>query len=384
MVTTAAPPEPATLRFDVLDALRGICALLVVLVHFRSNGYIAQLPVLRNGWLFVDYFFVLSGFVIAHSYGARLTSGEVSIRRFMGLRMGRIYPLHIFVLLAFLALEMVLVLGGDFVARYVSREPFTGARGLESLAQAIFLVQTFGVAKAWAWNAPAWSIASEMWTYFLFAFVFVIAKRHVPLVSVVLALVAGAAVMSYAPNLDVTFDGGVLRCIFGFGLGVATYHAFRRFGTVGGSASELAVLALTVVFASLADGMATFLAPFVFALMIFVLASQRGVVSRVLGAKPFQFLGLTSYSIYMIHVFIQGRLGEVLQITKIVKMKVDAQGRTTLVDDPLVSDLVTLVMLALVIVGAWVTYRLVEVPGRDLSRRLLARPRAAEAPQVSA
>lgn len=90
MVTPEATPQPATLRIDVLDALRGICALLVVLVHFRSNGYIAQLPVLRNGWLFVDYFFVLSGFVIAHSYGARLASGEVSVARFMGLRMGRI------------------------------------------------------------------------------------------------------------------------------------------------------------------------------------------------------------------------------------------------------------------------------------------------------
>lgn len=89
-MTPEATPQPATLRIDVLDALRGICALLVVLVHFRSNGYIAQLPVLRNGWLFVDYFFVLSGFVIAHSYGARLASGEVSVARFMGLRMGRI------------------------------------------------------------------------------------------------------------------------------------------------------------------------------------------------------------------------------------------------------------------------------------------------------
>lgn len=382
MVTPEAPPQPATLRFDVLDALRGICAILVVLVHFRSNGYIAQLPVLRNGWLFVDYFFVLSGFVIAHSYGARLASGEVSVARFMGLRMGRIYPLHIFVLLGFLALELMLVLGGDFVARFVSREPFTGARGLESLTQAVFLVQTFGVGKAWGWNVPAWSIASEIWTYFLFAFVFAVAKRHVPVVSVVLALVAGAAVMSYSPHLDVTFDGGVLRCIFGFGLGVATYHAFRRFGTVGGSAWELAVLALTVIYASFAEGRATFLAPFVFALMIFVLSSQRGVVSRVLSAKPFQFLGLTSYSIYMIHVFIQGRLGEVLQITRIVKIKVDAQGRTTLAGDPLVSDLVTLVMLALVIGAAWVTYRLVEVPGREFSRRLLARPRAPDAAEA--
>lgn len=365
------------MRFDVLDALRGISAVLVVLYNFNSNGYITRLPIVQNGWLFVDYFFVLSGFVITHAYAARLSEGEVSVRRFMGLRLGRIYPLHLFVLLAFVALELLLVIGGDTIARYVSRAPFGGSRAVEPLMQNLFLFQTFGIGNGYGWNIPAWSIAAEMWTYLLFAVVFVLAKRRGALVSIVLSGAALLALVFYSPDLNVTFNGGILRCIFGFGLGVATYHAFRRFGIVSGSVQELLALGVTIVFVSVASGTLTFFAPLVFAGMIFVLASQNGVVSRALHGRPFQFLGVTSYSIYMIHMFVQGRLGEVLQITKIVTIRVDPQGRTMLEAAPLVSDALTLVMLAVVVAGAWATYRLIERPGQALSHRLLAANRIA-------
>ncbi len=62
--------------------MRGICALLVALFHLKSAGLIADLALVRKGWLFVDFFFVLSGFVIAASYGVRLRSW-FSVARFM-------------------------------------------------------------------------------------------------------------------------------------------------------------------------------------------------------------------------------------------------------------------------------------------------------------
>lgn len=375
MVTIAAPPVGAAQRFDVLDALRGVCAVLVVLYHFNSNGYIARLPVVQNGWLFVDYFFVLSGFVITHSYASRLSLGSVSIARFMGLRMGRIYPLHLFVLLSFVALELLLVFGGDTIARYVSRDAFSGSRAFEPLIQSLFLFQTFGIGGGEGWNVPAWSIAAEMWTYLLFALVFVFAKHRSLLVSLTLSFGAAIALISYAPDLHVTFNGGILRCIFGFGLGVATYHAFRRFGSAGGNLHEFAALTITIAFVSMASGLLTFFAPIVFSGTIFVLAGQSGAVSRMLRAPVFQFLGMASYSIYMIHMFVQGRFGEVLQITKVIAVQVDPQGRTLLEAAPLVSDAITLVMLAVVVGGSYITYRLVEKPGQALSRRLLATAR---------
>ena len=97
------PIVDASTRFDVLDAMRGICALIVALYHFNTTGLLSQLGIVKHGWIFVDYFFVLSGFVIAHSYGARLAERTVGVPRFIALRFGRIYPLHIVVLAAIVA-----------------------------------------------------------------------------------------------------------------------------------------------------------------------------------------------------------------------------------------------------------------------------------------
>jgi peptidoglycan/LPS O-acetylase OafA/YrhL len=90
----------ATVRFEVLDSWRGICALLVTLFHFPAAGWLATNGFIRGSYLFVDFFFVLSGFVIAHAYGERLGDGT-SFRKFMVTRFGRLFPLHAFMLLAF-------------------------------------------------------------------------------------------------------------------------------------------------------------------------------------------------------------------------------------------------------------------------------------------
>lgn len=381
--TTTVPSVMEGMRFDVLDALRGVCAVVVVLYHFQSSGLISNLPLVRNGWLFVDYFFVLSGFVIAHSYGGRIADRTVGVGRFMALRMGRIYPLHIAVLLGIIALEMLLIFGGDTIARYVSREPFTGSRDLAALVQNIFLLQSFGIPGGAGWNTPAWSIAAEMWTYLLFALVFLVKGRAMLIVTSLLAVTGLVFCVSTNDDLHITFNGGFLRCVFGFASGVLTYHAFRRWGAIGGTPWELAGLFFTVLYVCFAEGVLTFAAPFVFSAMIFVLASQRGIVSRVLEMGPFQFLGLLSYSIYMIHNFLHARLSEVLQVTGIVEISVNDVGVTRLEASPLMSDALTIAMLALLVFASWISYNLIEKPGRNLSRKLFGAPRQAPKPDTA-
>ena len=95
--------EGGSRRFRALDGWRGICALLIALHHFPARGFVYHLPLVRNSWLLVDFFFVLSGFVIAHAYSERLTHANqfkpFAIRRFF-----RLWPLHVCVLAAFIAL----------------------------------------------------------------------------------------------------------------------------------------------------------------------------------------------------------------------------------------------------------------------------------------
>jgi peptidoglycan/LPS O-acetylase OafA/YrhL len=89
----------ASVRFETLDSWRGICALLVAVFHMPLAGALAGNQFIRGSYLFVDFFFVLSGFVIAHAYGAKLTRGE-GLAKFMVTRFGRLFPLHAFMLLA--------------------------------------------------------------------------------------------------------------------------------------------------------------------------------------------------------------------------------------------------------------------------------------------
>jgi len=95
-VKPVQPPSnlPGGGRFVALDSLRGIAALGVAVYHLQGRGQLPvqsgsdlfALPFFANGYLFVDFFFVLSGFVIAAAYGQRLATG-LSIRKYMFLRL---------------------------------------------------------------------------------------------------------------------------------------------------------------------------------------------------------------------------------------------------------------------------------------------------------
>ncbi|TGW04461.1 acyltransferase, partial [Mesorhizobium sp. M2D.F.Ca.ET.145.01.1.1] len=118
-------------RFQVLDSWRGICALLVALFHFPTASVISQSSFIGSSYLFVDFFFVLSGFVIASSYANRLGRPE-EVARFALVRFGRIYPLHLVMLAAFAAFELLRLMLPQLHG--TGAAPFTGGFDLKSLA----------------------------------------------------------------------------------------------------------------------------------------------------------------------------------------------------------------------------------------------------------
>jgi peptidoglycan/LPS O-acetylase OafA/YrhL len=92
----AATPERAggNGRIALLDGLRGLCALLIVFFHFHMVGDGLH----NHAYLAVDVYFLLSGFVVASAYEARLKSGA-GVGWFFGVRMARLYPLYILLFL---------------------------------------------------------------------------------------------------------------------------------------------------------------------------------------------------------------------------------------------------------------------------------------------
>src|SRR5260370_28493517 len=116
------PVEANTQRFVVLDSWRGIAACLVALFHLDGYSHVYGVPFLRNSWLFVDFFFVLRGFVIAANYQQRLLDG-FGIGRFLMLRLGRLYPLHFTMLARFSGSEDSRLLRGVLSPALPSTRP---------------------------------------------------------------------------------------------------------------------------------------------------------------------------------------------------------------------------------------------------------------------
>jgi peptidoglycan/LPS O-acetylase OafA/YrhL len=374
------PAQAATARFEVLDSLRGICACMIVLFHFETAGVISRSTFVRNSWSFVDFFFVLSGFVIAASYGERLAGGFL-VRKFMALRLGRIYPLHFAVLALFLVFELVYASG---ILGSSDRAPFQTPNGPLSLFASLFLVQTFVGPDTSVWNSPSWSIAVELWTYLVFGLVFRWARRL--LIPIALGISCGCAAYLYQATdryLNVTHDGALARCAFGFSLGTVAMqvhraiHPTRRLTFALGTALELLGLAATISLVCTAGLRPISLAiPPLFFLVVLLFAQQAGAISRLLLLRPFLALGTLSYSIYMVHWFLVLRMVNVLTFIEQhsgyrFKLTATAGSHHFVGGGAIFGDVMTIVMLVITVACAFCTYRLIERPAQLWSRRVV-------------
>lgn len=379
-MASAAAPD----RFLALDSLRGICALLVALFHLKTTGYLTNSTFIRESWLFVDFFFVLSGFVIAHAYGVRLAGG-FPLRRFLWLRFWRLYPLHVAVLLVFVAFELAKPLLAD--TGLANHAPFASPRSWDELIASLALVQFIAFPDYLTWNTPSWSIATEIWAYLFAALLFARAGRWaMPLAALVAATGFVVLLTGGDPFLHRTYSWlALMRCLYGFSLGVIIWHIFttrlrgRALSVQAASVVELAMLALigAVVLAA-GGGMLTLAAPPLFALCVLVFAQEGGVVSQLLRAAPFTLLGTLSFSIYLTHSFIEARLIDLAALVSarsgwnLATLEYGAEGRVKLLgpaDAPVLADALALVCLAVIVAVSWLSYRLVERPARQWSRR---------------
>jgi len=362
-------------RYEALDSLRGIAACGVVLFHLHSTGLITNAALVRRSWLFVDFFFVLSGFVIAAAYGEKLRRG-FPLRAYLLLRVGRLYPLHLFMLAALVAFELAM-LAFD-VRGNTGRGPFDASRSLPFLAAQIGLVQIFVPGASLSWNGPAWSIAAELWTYLIAALGLVLLKERFRLLLVALVLVAPLLFLGLGRE-DLGGGGwlALVRCLFGFSLGMLAFDLHQRWRAPGGTAVELVALGLCAAAIALLPAWPwLFFSPFLFAGVILVFAREAGAASALLRTRPFRALGTWSYSIYMVHsfvllLFLNGLdygsrwLGAPL----IAERPIEGGLVQVIGGSGPLPDLLVIAALASVVLAASLTYRWIELPFREASRR---------------
>ena len=351
------PPGVLKPRFVALDSLRGICALAVTLFHFPVAGAVAASPFVRHSFMFVDFFFVLSGFVIATVYEKSL-SGMSDRRAFAIRRFGRLWPLHVTMLAVFIFFR-VLKGGVGVDERHSVAAIFTN----------IAMIHGLGIHKDLTWNGPSWSISVEAFLYLAFVALSLIPWR--PVIYAVLVVGALFVLRNYAPaGMFSTFDFGIYRGLAGFFTGALLARApLRPPGTL------VEVLTVLVVLAFVYLDRLTILTPFVFGAAVYVFAGSHGLVGRALHLKPIVKLGEWSYSIYMVHAAVAAAFW-----AEAPKLGFVAGDVNLIAPNALARTLSLILYLAAVVGISAFTYRFVESPARDAFNRLAKRQKRAAAP----
>ncbi len=343
-------------RYYVLDAFRGLAALMVALFHFKLDNPITDSVLINQAWLFVDFFFVLSGFVLAHTY---FYECAVDLRAFTRARLARLYPLYLYALLVMVAFETLKYALAHMGFSLFNNPPFS-ENDLPGFIYNVTLLNSFGFDHELTWNTPGWSISAEFWSNMLIAGLLALPllRGRFYMVAGLTALGSMILLMVLNKGLDLTYNAGWLRCLYGFALGMLVYGVHRRH-----SLSARVLGALEILMLIGCTSMIIFhahlwflLPPLVFAAAIYVFAEEHGVLSRLLKKAPFQTLGRISYSIYLNHV--------------IVTIIVEKAARLTFPAMPLWASITaTFAYVAAVIVYALITYRWIEEPARKSLRR---------------
>jgi peptidoglycan/LPS O-acetylase OafA/YrhL len=359
-MTTSGTSTHRHAEIRSLTGLRGVAAGYVVLYHMHlfelCSG--ATATVLTHGYLAVDLFFVLSGFVMALTYGSLFEGGfsASQYRDFLGRRIARVYPLYAVVTVVSYLLNQL---------RHTANEP----RTIVELAANLLLVQSWGICKSLV--GPGWSISAEWAAYLIFPLLVVVclfrgrrwsvAAAVLALMSLVLIAAAPASLIHVARQrgpMDIADPTGyspVLRCVAEFTLGILSWRTSRLPAMESKWLPTVVCAALLMLLAVRGSDIAI-----VLLLPIFIgsLSHEGSPVAKALGSSPFRWLGQISYSLYLVH-------------TLCPNGKLHALRFLTLHHVPHPSMVISAGYLMLTLAIAQATYRLIERPGRELLRRAL-------------
>jgi peptidoglycan/LPS O-acetylase OafA/YrhL len=359
------------MRMRALDGWRGIGALAVCFIHLQLSGYLTAAPSLDSWTLAVDFFFVLSGFVMARVYADDLVDDD-SVTAFVVRRIGRLWPLHVSMLALFIAVEC-LKLAMERETGLSSGQPaFNAARNPSDILPIALFLQTARVGPDLTWNFPSWSISAEVWSYAVFALLALRTAGHPA------RRLAMAAAIALAAWLVLAFDSGygmtstdifgIVRCLLGFFTGVLAEGLHRRgvFRALADGRAELpsAVLGVALVAVVAVLPAARYAAPLVFLTLVVAHAEDRGPLSRLLATRPMQWLGRLSYSIYLTHLFM---------VAYVVPRLSQTMDRLLPGELALREAAVAAIYIALVLAMSAMTWRFIELPGQRVAATIVAR-----------
>ncbi|MFL9844852.1 acyltransferase family protein [Flavobacterium rhizosphaerae] len=341
------------IRLTQLDGLRGIFALIVAVFHFSHFSQVKNATYLSNfvisqGDLFVDFFFVLSGFVISLNYYNKIHT-RADFLKYLKKRFLRLYPLLFYTCIVFVLFMLV--------AGKLSNSELV----VESLNTILLLNSTVLLSDSAGMNYPSWSISSEMISYFIFGCLTLFTKWRTKYIAAVL-LVACAIFLFSVNSYMETCRWGFVRGLLCFITGYYSFLAFKRYNplTIPAFLDYLMpVLLLFILYIRFhynhENKLFTMIViPPFFGFFIFIYAQSKSYLVKLLNTTPLQFLGKISYSVYLNHAVVM------LVLFKIAfgLLKLPVANSTT--------AFVLIAYIILLIIYSYLTYFFIEYKGQKL------------------
>jgi len=351
-------------RFDTLDSLRGISALMIVLFHSPFHTQTIFSDFIKHSSLFVDMFFILSGFVMAHSYIDKIKKG-LSFKYFFIKRLLRLYPLHIvtlFIWLILLSIKYYL-----FTIGVEQNNPFE-INNLYSFIANIFLLQ--GFLDYTSWNYPSWSISLEFYIYILFFILYKYLKVNYILLCIFLFIIYLSIVYDF---FDIYIIKRSFQTILEFFLGVVLYRLYtllREFyynKTILTIFETILIISLIYTISEYDNSTLKFTTLLILFMGVTLISSFdiKGLIGEFLTNQKFVFIGKISYSIYMLHslllVFFYKIIINILHLEQVVDNSKSVESQFNII--------INSIILLIVIYISKYSYIYIEKRGREMINR---------------
>lgn len=344
--------KPASEFLPALESSRGIAAFLVVVFHYSFS--ISEIRFFSQSfYLAVDFFFILSGFIMAKIYFGKISNRKL-FAKFLILRLGRIYPLHLFWFFIY------------FISFLITQKGQLSLDQNNSILPTISLLNSAHLMdRHTSFNLPSWSISAEWISYLLFG-LHMLCFSHIQkgintIFCILIGLFSYFAVFSLHPQLglDVTFQAGFLRGIGGFYFGILGFLITQKFRVNIKILKWFFLLMVIFLFINNPRTYTDYLFPPLALFLVIGLSGYEAQKSFL--AKPFLvWIGTISYSVYLGHEFVGKLANQVYSKISLTPL------------DGFHSYILFSLKIILCYIIAHLTYKLIERPFRQKTRSLVS------------
>lgn len=359
-------------RFLALDSFRGLCAVFVVLFHLTVANSITELSFFKGSSVFVEFFFVLSGFVLAHGYGY---GSKIKFINFMKIRFFRLYPLHFFMFIVFFCLELIKYFSYIYGNVSYSIEPFSGSTAIKEILPNLLLIQAWTPwTEHFSFNRASWSISIEFYVYALLFLSIIIFRRFKGIAWLLVSLICFLCIFY---NIDALVSPVLrgLSCFFG---GAFMYLLYRKFSNISlgftlGSVIELLLIICVILLVQSEFTQRSTYTSILFLFVVYFFSYESGIVSIMLKTAVLQYLGKLSYSIYMTHAAVILCLIPIARVihkfTNIELAPFVGGGRVIDLGSEAFNNIFILLLMIFIILISGLTYRFIEVVGVNYGKK---------------